>query len=134
MLNILCGVGQAAEGKFHLVLVCFAARRIHRICKKAIDLEQRRCLLGLAWQGPLGKKVGVFWKQVEMKKRGGSPPKHFLWLLLQAGIGRVARTAGQAGEWSLEVSRNEEARGIPAQTVSVLFVAGRDWMRCKEVT
>ena len=126
MLNILCCVGQAAEGKFHLVLVCFAAGRIHRICQKAIDLEQRRCLLGLAWQGPLGKKVGVFWKQVEMKKRGGSPPKHFLWLLLQAGIGRVARTAGQAGEWSLEVSRNEEARGIPAKTISVAFVAGRD--------
>ena len=60
MLNILCCVGQAAEGKFHLVLVCFAAGRIQRICNKAIDLQQRRWLLGLAWQGPLGKQVGVF--------------------------------------------------------------------------
>ena len=62
MLNILCCVGQAAEGKFHLVLVCFTVGRIHRICKKAINLQERRWLLGLAWQGPLGKKMGVFWK------------------------------------------------------------------------
>ena len=60
MLNVLCCVGQAAEGKFHSILVCFAAGRIHRICRKAIDLQQRRWLLGLACQGPLYKQVGVF--------------------------------------------------------------------------
>ena len=86
MLNILCCVGQAAEGKFHLVLVCFAAGKIQRICNKAIDLQQRRWLLGLAWQGALGKQVGVFLKLLKMKKRGGSPPKQSLCFLLQAGI------------------------------------------------
>ena len=48
------------------------------------------------------------------------------------GLG-VARTARQEGRCFLEVSQNEEARGIPAKTLSVAFVAGRDWMRCKEV-
>ena len=91
MLNMLCCVGQAAEGKFHSVLVCFAIGRIHRICKKAIDLQQRRWSLG------------------------------------------VARTTRQAGGSFLEVTRNEEAWGIPTKSVSMLFIAGRDWTRCKEV-
>ena len=97
MLNILCCVGQAVQGKFHLVLVCFVVGRIHRICRKVIDLQQRQ------------------------------------WSLAQfAGFG-VARTAGQAGRWFLEVTRNEEAWGIPAKTVSMLFIARRDWAHCKEV-
>ena len=68
-----------------------------------------------------------------MKKRGGSPPKQFLCFLLQIRIGHAARPAGQVGGWFLEVSQNEEAWEIPAKIVSVLFVVGRDWTRCKEV-
>ena len=90
MLNMLCSVGHAAEGKFHLVLVCFAIGRIHRICRKAIDLQQCQ------------------------------------WSLAQfVGLG-VARTTGQVGGLFLEVTHNEEARGIPTKTVSILFIAGRD--------
>ena len=92
MLNILCCVGQAAEGKFHLVLVCFVAGRIHRICKKSHRLGATSMFVGLG----------------------------------------VARTARQEGRCFLEASRNEEARGIPAKTLSVAFVAGRDWTRCKD--
>ena len=60
-----------------------------------------------------------------MKKRGGSPPKQFLCFLLQVGIGRVARPARQAGGRFLDVSRNEQARGIPAkQFLCFLLQAG----------
>ena len=44
----------------------------------------------------------------------------------------VARTDGQVGGWFLEVTRNEEVRGIPTKIVSVLFVVGRDWTHHKD--
>ena len=45
----------------------------------------------------------------------------------------MTRTAGQVGGLFLEVTQNEEAWGIPAKSVSMLFIAGWDWMHCKEV-
>ena len=96
MLNMLCCVGQVAEGKFHLVLVCFAAGRIHptaagkpSTCSN-VDGHFPN-LLGLAWLGPLGKKVGCSQKYLKKKKRGGSPPKLFLYFLLQGGTGHIAK-------------------------------------------
>ena len=63
-----------------------------------------------------------------MKKRGGSPPKQFLWLLLQAGIGRVARTAGQAGDklslGGSSTPANEDCVGDPRQSSLCDGVAG----------
>ena len=97
MLNMLCCLGQATEGKSHLVLVCFTAGRLHRICRKAIYLQQHR------------------------------------WSLAQFVGPGVARTAEQVGGLFPKVTRNEEVRGIPAKTISMLFIVGRDWMHCKEV-
>ena len=132
MLNILCCVGQAAEGKFHLVLVCFADRKDTPHLQKSHRLAATSMVVGLGVARTARQEGGCFLEVSRNEEAWGIPPKHFLWLLLQARIGRVARTAGQAGEWSLEVSRNEEKRGILAKTVSVAFVADRDWTRCKD--
>ena len=49
------------------------------------------------------------------------------------GLG-VPRTAVQAGGCFLDVTRNEEVRGISAKTIHMLSIASRDWTRCKEET
>ena len=98
----------------------------------------------LAW---LGQQVSCFEQDLKIKKRGGSLPTPFLcfffrrertqrnwaigqltnWSVAQFVVLGVARTTGELFRAGPE---NKEARGIPANTISVLFfLQGTDTMQ-----